>query len=278
MAVQLTRRVLDRMLPLAVSAATAPNGIHITEGQLYYELCRLLAPAHRLPRRPAFTPRAPVRHSAFRAALDRHGPIPELLPATEVRRAELGRHTTEPDLFDYGLPRLLICASHDIAHMLRVNGLPMESACPVLSAAELPLHPGMAAMLDRVSGTVYLLHEASAEGLRSLTSIRTLTDLPDNVRIVPIGLRPRQAMALHLFHTGTAPTAATTASVAGALALDEAERRWLRRGRTVELDAVHPAALLRTVHRLVRGVRTPHGPLLDVRRARDTGFLTWPAA
>ncbi|WP_083884075.1 hypothetical protein [Nocardia higoensis] len=322
MAVQLTQRILDRSLSRAVVTATAPSGIRITEGQLYYELCRLLAPTHRLPRRLSRTTPAPLRYSTFRAALDRHGPIPEVLAPIEPRPADIGRHTGEPDLFDYGLPRLLICTSHAIAHMLRANGLPMESACPVLSAAELPLHPGLAAMLERVCGTVYLLHESSAYGLGFAARIRELTALPQNVRIVPIGLRPRQARALHLFHTDAPPTseavpiagdstlpsgdprietgpypetvtpapggpAIAAPEPAGATslsetpsvpALDAAERRWLARGHTVELEAVRPAALLRTVHRLVRGVRTTREPLLDLRRARTAGFLTWPAA
>ncbi|MBF6506085.1 hypothetical protein IU423_32390, partial [Nocardia farcinica] len=50
------------------------------------------------------------------------------------------------------------------------------------------------------------------------------------------------------------------------------------RGRAVDLDTVRPAALLRTVHRLVREVRPPRTPLVDLRRARDAGFLTWPVA
>lgn len=252
MAIQLTQRMLDRLLPRAVSTATAPGGIRVTEGQLYYELCRLLVPVHRLPRRLPFTTPVPLPYSAFRATLDRHGPIPELLTRPAASPAGIGRHTAEPDLFDYGLPRLLICGSDDIAHMLRANGLPMESACPVLGAAELPLHPGMAAMLERVRGTVYLLHEAGDDGMGFPAGVRASARLPENARIVPIGLHPRQARSLHLFHTGP--------------------------GHTVELEAVRPAALLRTVHRLVRGVRGSRRPPLELRRARHAGFLTWPSA
>jgi len=280
-AVQLTQRMLDRALDRAVAAATAPGGLRVTEGQLYYELCRVLVPAHRLPRRLPGTPPPPLSYRAFHAALDRHDPIPALLPPLPPRRAEIGRHTVEPDLFDYGLPRLLICASPAVTHMLRANGLPMESACPVLGPADLPLHPDVTAMLERVDGTVHLLHEASAEGMRLPARIRELAGLPETVRVVPIGLRPRQARALHLFRAPAAAGAAaepvSSAECAGP-ALDPAERRWLDHGHTVELEAVRPAALLRTVHRLVRGVRTTHEPLLDLRRARTAGFLTWPAA
>ncbi|MFC8045238.1 hypothetical protein [Nocardia sp. NPDC057353] len=263
--------VIARLLPRAVARATAPSGLRVTERQLYYELCRLLVPAHRLRRGPGFTVAVPLRYSAFRAAL---GAQHDLLAAVPPERAEPGRHTAEPDLFDYGLPRLLICRSHEIAHMLRANGLPMESACPVLSAAELPVHPGVAAMLARVSGTAYVLHEASTAGFEFAARVRELAALPDEVAVVPLGLRPRQAAARHLFHLpGTAPPPGPPPQ-----GPDDRELRWLARGRTVELEAVRPAALLRTVHRLVREVRTPRTPLLELRRTRDTGFLTWPAA
>lgn len=319
-----TQRVFDRLLPVAASRAAAPSGIRFTERQLYYELCRLLAPANALPRRIAFTLPAPLSFTTFHAALARHGEIPGLLTPAPPRTAPPGAHTPEPDLFDYGLPRLLICESHTVAHMLRANGLPMESATPVLSAAELPLHPGVTAMLARGAGEVFVLHEASAAGLAFPTRAAELTGIPPGLRVVPLGLRPRQAMGLHLFHivgpavdserspgtssassapgpafggsarrgpevnappeaTGVAPPARLLAAEhpddePGPCFLDEREQAWLRRGRVVELEAVPPAVLLRSVHRLVRGVRTPPTPLTQLRRARCSGFLTWPAA
>ncbi|WP_308646192.1 hypothetical protein [Nocardia farcinica] len=285
MADQLTPRVLDRLLPLAARRASAPGGLRVTEGQLQHELCRLLVPAHRLPRRAAFTLPIPVPEDAFRAALARHRELPGLLAPAAPRTTPPGLHTGEPDLFDYGLPRLLVCESQAIAAMLRANGLPMESACPVVSAAELPLHPGVVAMLARVRGTVYVLHGASAAGLRFPARVRELAGLAAEVRVVPLGLRPRQAMGLHLFHRHDRDDLALDRAARpdlraapGLSHLDPRERDWLRRGRAVDLDAVRPAALLRTVHRLVREVRPPRTPLVDLRRARDAGFLTWPAA
>lgn len=321
-----TQRVFDRLLPIAASRAAAPSGIRFTERQLYYELCRLLAPAPRLPGRIAFTVPVPLSFATFQAALARHAEIPGLLTPAPPRTAPPGAHTPEPDLFDYGLPRLLICESHTVAHMLRANGLPMESATPVLSAAELPLHPGVAAMLARGAGDVYVLHEASAAGLLFPARPAGLAGIPAGPRVVPLGLRPRQVMGLHLFHidgpavasgrppeapsvpdapgpactgrgavrrgpeviappeaTGVAPPARLLAEdhpgdEPGPGFLDEREQAWLRRGRVVELEAVHPAVLLRSVHRLVRGVRTPPPPLAQLRHARRSGFLTWPAA
>lgn len=272
MAEGVKQHVLGRLLRIAAEHAAAPNDIRFTERQLYYEVCRLLSPVHRVPRRFAFTLAAPVSYPVFRSALDHHGAVPGLLPLGPPLATRAGRHTTEPDLFDYGLPRLLVCESDGIAQMLRANGLPMESACPVLSATELPLDPGVAGMLARVEGTIYLLHDASADGLTFPARLAGLTDIPEGVRVVALGLRPRQAGALHVTHRhGPAPAAVATD-------VDRWERAWLRHGRFVELEAVRPASLLRTVHRLVREVRAPRTTLTALRRARTAGFMTWPAA
>lgn len=271
MADPVKQHMLDRLLRIAADRAAAPSGIRFTERQLYYEVCRLLTPTHRVPGRFACTVPAPLSHATFRTALDRRE-FPGLLTPTPPRTTRAGLHTPEPDLFDYGLPRLLVCESDAIAQMLRANGLPMESACPVLSASELPLDPGIAEMLARVDGTIYLLHDASPHGLTFPARLADLTEIPEGVRVVPLGLRPRQAGTLHLTHLRVPMLSAVAAH------MDSWERAWLRRGRFVEVEAVRPASLLRTVHRLVREVRPPRTGLPELRRARTTGFLTWPAA
>lgn len=259
----------DRLLHGAIRRAGAPGRLRFTERQLFYEMCRGLLPAHRLPRRIGYSPPTLLSPNVFRDALRRHGPVEGLLaPAAAVRRP-LGRHTPEPDLFDYGLPRLLICQSDAVAEMLRANGIPMDSACPVLSAAELPDDPGLTRMLRQAGeATVYVLHDAGVAGLALPAELAQLTDLPDTARVVPIGLRPAQVWPLHLPHR-PAPAGAAAAA-------DPKELAWLQRGRTVEVEAVSPAVLLRSVHRLVRGVARPGTGLVDLQRARHAGFLTWP--
>ncbi|MGY4100220.1 hypothetical protein ACW2Q0_11805 [Nocardia sp. R16R-3T] len=292
MADQMKQYMFDRLLRIAAEHVAAPSGLRFTERQLYYELCRLLTAAHRIPRHFTFTVPAPLTYTSFRTALDRHGAVPGLLTITPPKTTRAGRHTPEPDLFDYGLPRLLVCESDAIAQMLRANGLPMESACPVFSAAELPLDPGIAGMLAQVEGTIYLLHDASTNGLTFPARLAELTEIPQGVRIVPLGLRPRQAGTLHLPHLRGQLPSAIAAQMASwaqeelhrpepsvrAAQVDSWERAWLRRGRFVEVEAVRPASLLRTVHRLVRDVRSPRTGLPELRRARTAGFMTWPAA
>jgi hypothetical protein len=230
-----------RALRLAVERAGEPGGLRFTERQLYYELCRVLRPWHRVSKRLPFTVAPPVSYADFQHALQRlPEPVAGLLPAPRPA-AVPGSHTEEPDLFDYGLPRLLVCESPSMADMLRVNGLPMESACPVFSVDDLPLDPRVLAMGRRVDGTVYLLHDARPGGFA--------LPLAEDIRVVPLGLQPRHAAVLHLTH----------------------DRR--PGGRVVEVAAVRPAALLRTVHRLVREVR-PNRPRWT--KARAVGFLSWP--
>ncbi|MFC8826295.1 hypothetical protein ACFT9I_13200 [Streptomyces sp. NPDC057137] len=303
--------ILDRVLRTAAENAAAPGQLRFTERQLYYEVCRVLMPWHRAPRRAHFTSAPALTYDAYLAALRRHGPgsVDGLLPPVVPKpRQTAGRHTPEPDLFDYGLPRVLVCESDDIAAMLRANGVPMESACPVYGASELPLDQGVLRMLALAErATVYLLHDASARGLTFPARFARSVDIPDGVRVVPLGLRPRQAGALHLVHgRGPAYAAVPTAFPAAgpgsgpgqglgpgsgpgpgvgsvldqglAFQLSRWERDWLRRGRFVEVAAVNPASLLRTVHRLVREVRTPRSQLTELRQVRRSGFLSWPTA
>ena len=235
---------MARAVRTAAERAGAPGGIRFTERQLYYELCRVLRPWHHVSRRVPFTTAPPVSYSDFRRHL---GPVAGLLPPPAPLGAP-GRHTTEPDLFDYGLPRLLVCQSAAVADMLRANGLPMESACPVFSVDDLPLDERLVAMLTRADGTIYVLHDASAAGL----AVPAL--MPAGVRVSPLGLNHRQAAGLHLTHgRGPGPDGR----------------------RFAEVEAVRPAVLLRSVHRLVREVRLTRPQWTS---GREVGFLTWPTA
>jgi len=240
--------MIDRALRVAIERAGAPGGIRFTERQLYFELCRVLLPLGRLPRSVPFTSVAPVPQRVFRDALRRHGETPGLL-TTSRRVGPMGGVTTEPDLFDYGLPRLLVCQDPAIADMLHANDLPMESACPVMSMAELPLDPrvlGMLALADE--SAIYLLHDADRTGLEMPERVRALVS--GEVRIVPLGLQPRQAATMHLPRV---------------------------RGAAPELAAINPATLVRGVHRMVRGVRRDRPRWAELRRVKEVGFMTWPS-
>ncbi|WP_258534725.1 hypothetical protein [Streptomyces sp. PT12] len=263
--------LLERALRVAAARAAAPGDLKFTERQLYYELCRVLLPAHLLPRRLPFTLAPPLGHGRFAAALGRLGDVPGLLAAPPHRRPRPGA-PAEPDLYDYGLPRLLVCQDPAIARMLVANDWHLEAACPVLAADDLPLDPRLTAALGRVPDAVVLvLHDASAQGTALPGRVRAQLG-PGAPRVAALGLTPRHAASLHLARGRATGPALPAAS------LDRRELRWLARGRYAEVAAVNPAHLLRTLHRLVRdgGASPPGAATGGVEAPRDTGFLTWP--
>ncbi|MFF3820634.1 hypothetical protein ACFYYD_29315 [Streptomyces bluensis] len=273
-------RLLDRALTTAITRAGAPGRIRFTERQLYYEMCRVLRPVHTVPRRVPLTPAPPVRYERFEETLRRRdGEIPGLL-APLPASASMPYRPGEPDLYDYGLPRLLVCQSRSVARMLLANDLHLEAACPVFAADDAPLDPRLVAGLGRVDGaTVHVLHDASTAGIALTAQVRA--EVP-GIRVASMGLVPRHATALHLIsQRGPAPTPlpATAPGPAGAPSgLEPREREWLAGGRTAEVESVPPARLLRTVLRMVRGPRTSgHSVWTGLRELRTAGFMTWPS-
>ncbi|GAA2823655.1 hypothetical protein RMN57_04330 [Kitasatospora sp. CM 4170] len=274
--------LLDGALSVAADRAGAPGDLRFTERQLYYELCRVLQPLHAGPRRIPYTLAPPVRYARFAAAVERRrAELPGLLPAS-APVVPGSRPAAEGDLYDYGLPRLLVCQSREITGMLIANDLHLEAACPIVPAAELPLDPRLVAALRRAGdAVVHVLHDASPSGLACFEQVRAgYAAAPDGpLRVRSMGLVPRHAATLHLT-SGRGPQPYRGPLPAG---LRPEEHAWLGSGRTVELAAVAPARLLHSVIRQVRGGGTGGGerraPLRrQVRSARAAGFLTWPDA
>lgn len=233
--------MIDSALRRAVARAGAPGGILFTERQLYFELCRGLHPLCHAPRRLGFTVPAPIGYGRFQRALSRWpGEVPGLL--TAPRRPA---PAPPPEVFEYGLPRVLVCQDREIADMLLANGLHMESVCPVFAADDLPLDDRLRSALEAGAGRVYVLHDTGATGT---ATIEAVTAWASDVPTVPLGLRPVHAAALHL----------------------------PRAGRVAEVAAVNPARLLRTVHRLVREQYRARRSVPRLRRLAATGYLSWP--
>ncbi|MFJ6087099.1 hypothetical protein ACIQI8_37515 [Streptomyces sp. NPDC092369] len=164
------RLLLERAIALAAQRAAAPGNLRFTERQLYYETCRVLRPTPAPVRRIPHSPAPPLRLSRFTEVL--HGAewaagLPGLLPAPMSGVPTIGGPAREPDLYDYALPRLLICQDRAIAQMLLANHVHLEAACPILSAEDdLPLDPRLVTALERAEGaTVHVLHDASPAGI-----------------------------------------------------------------------------------------------------------------
>ncbi|MCX5231605.1 hypothetical protein [Streptomyces sp. NBC_00233] len=299
LAARTTVGVADRAITAAAARAGAPGGLRFTERQLYYETCRVLSPGSTLLRgRVPGTPAPVLRLPVFTRALEARGreTVPGLLPPlpepvarvepapsrepSERSESSESSRSSEPDLYDYGLPRLLMCQDRSIAGMLLANHVHLEAACPVFAATDaLPLDPRLLAALQRAEGaTVYVLHDASPAGLAFPALVRAGLGPVPGVRVVSLGLVPRHAAALRLpTGRGRAPGPADRAALPAALRPREAD--WLAEGRFAEVAAVPPDRLLRTVLRLTRGPRPPRDSLWSgLRGLRGTGFMTWPAA
>ncbi|OKJ65616.1 hypothetical protein AMK27_03535 [Streptomyces sp. CB02009] len=301
--------VAGRAITAAAARAGAPGGLRFTERQLYYETCRVLTPGSTLLRgRVPGTPAPVLRLPVFTRALEARGreTVPGLLPPLPESGARVGPRRpreraerpepsesselpelsqfseaySEPDVYDYGLPRLLMCQDRSIAGMLLANHIHLEAACPVFAAEDaLPLDPRLLAALRRAEGaTVYVLHDASPAGLALPAQVRSGLGPVPGVRVVSLGLAPRHAAALRL-PTGRGPAPGPAALAALPAALRPREADWLAEGRFAEVAAVPPDRLLRTVLRLTRGPRPPRDSLWSgLRGLRGAGFMTWPAA
>ncbi|WP_219668304.1 hypothetical protein, partial [Streptomyces bambusae] len=220
--------LLDRALTVAAARAAEPGGLRFTERQLYYETRRVLSPA------------VPLRLSAFTRALDARGreSVPGLLPpapasaprpVTVREEREEREGSSEPDLYDYGVPCVLLCQDRDIAAMLLANHVHLEAACPVLAAPDaLPLDPRLLAAMERTpDATVYVLHDASPAGVLLPARVRAATGgAAARVRVSSLGLVPRHAAALGL-PSGRGPAPSAQAVAAWPSGLLPREVAWL---------------------------------------------------
>ncbi len=254
----------------AIARVASPGPVAYTERQLYYETCRMLRPPALSGAFPHTTEPA-IAFEPFREALGalvaERGSPSGLLAGPE--RPPLPLDGREPDLAAYGLPRLLVCQSAEIARMLRANLFHMETACAIVAMpAPAPLEDVYVAMLSRARhARVVALHDASPDGLSWLADISRQCELPPGARLRPAGLKPVHAMRLQLVASRGMRNDAQW------LALSATERAWLSDGWSAEVAAVPPLRLLRALRRIVLDIVPPPAPE-PVRR--DAGFMTWP--
>ena len=239
-------------------------------------LAALSAPMARLVRHIPFTLAPPITFAQFSAALasytEANGTPAGLCtpPAAWQPRVE----PDEPDLYDYGLPRVLVCQHRELAHMLRTNMVHMDLACLVLASDEaFPLPDAVCAMLARAPGPfVFLLHDASPEGLALAAEFRERLEPLTAVRARSLGLRPIHARQLHLFaQRRSCPHDLPERWPAY---LSRRECGWLRAGRRAEVFAVPPVRLLPALRASMANATRPRRERIHVR---DVGFMTWPS-
>lgn len=266
--VQLTGQLTRRRHPLAPRRfTTLLDAYRATHGQPTGLLPTIAAPAMPL----VWTGGRPTRAAAPPAGALAVDAEAALRPASTC----LMTGDREPDLADYGLPRLLLCQSSPVAAMLRANRFHLELSCAVLAVDEaLPLPEALRSMLARTpTAQVYLLHDASPSGLRLSTTLARALELPAGLRLAALGLRPNQVDRLGLLvEQGPLPTEPLPTWPG----LDERESRWLAEGWSGSVEALAPARLLRSLRRAILARPTDSRGWLGRRPRRATGFMTWP--
>lgn len=224
-------------------------------------------------RKSPHTLETPVSFAAFEKALEiylKNNPPGGLLGG-EKREFEFEQPT---DLPLYGLPRVLVCQSAEIAEMLRANYFHMESSCAVLSLAEAaPLSDVYQKMMKAAEGArVFFLHDASLEAYAQIPFLREQLNLPDAMRLTILGLRPSHAQRMHLFAERAARN--LNADLAAISFLLEDEKRWLEAGWLAKVAAVSPVRILRVLRRLVLGLPAPTRFWQISLPARESGFMS----
>ncbi|MGQ9481566.1 hypothetical protein [Chloroflexus sp.] len=222
-----------------------------------------------------FTLVPPVDEALFTEVLTihraRYGEPPGLLAPPSSHAFEVRYRERDPDLYDYGLAFVLVCQDNTIAYMLRANFVHMEIGGAILAMEEAtPLPDALVAMLMRTSTPrVLLLHDASPAGLRWAAHVPQLLDLPYGFRITALGLRPIHVLRRHLFalrshrYSGELPS------------LNLIERIWLRAGYWVEVAALPPVVLLRSLRYVTRPVPQRRDSWWsELRRWRTSGYMS----
>jgi hypothetical protein len=224
-----------------------------TERQLYYEFCRTLRPYAQYLRGIPFSLPLPVSYAEFSRALKHHiscGGMPTKLLAAS-QSLPPGFIGQQPDLADYGLPRVLVCTDRDVAEMIIANHMHMKLGCAVLSlAGAVPLADLICAMLARDQDPrVFLLHDADLEGMTLFSHLRVRLRIPEDMTPVEIGLRPFQAAKMHLFVERTDSWTGEQWHLPGGLT--RFERLWVKAGLRAEVAGISPAVLFRLLRQTI---------------------------
>lgn len=176
------------------------------------------------------------------------------------------------DLTLFGLPKVLICETDEIAQMLRANQFHLQTPCAVLSVNEAkPLNKNVKKMLANAEEPqVYFLHNASLEAFSILRNLRETLDLSAEIPLRSLGLRPIHAKRLHLF---AQKNVSREFDVSTFEYLDESEKKWLLRGNSAEVSAISPVRLLRVLRRLILGLEIPPSEWQISLPKKSLGFM-----
>lgn len=180
-----------------------------------------------------------------------HGAIEKLVRPVPPRAANNSPVTMPPDLTAYSFDRALIVEDANTAAMLVANRFHFENNCAILSYDRRYPQNGMfdtiLQMLRRNPNLlVFVIHNASAQGLSIGSQLRTPNWFPDlRLRAFDLGLRPTHAIHGKMILKQESPTALPP-EVAGMLTADEV--KWLSEGNNAELGGLRPSRLMKAIY------------------------------
>lgn len=158
----------------------------------------------------------------------------------------------DPDIASYSFDRAVICDRARTVDVLLANQFHFENNCAVLGVGGYPgatfeLVRAMLKQNPRLR--VYVLHDATPAGC--LTAGRVAHDgewFEGRLRVVDVGLTPRQAMSMPKALWSRGPRTQVRHQDR---ALTEPERRWLEAGWSVELAVIRPEQIVKRLFRAI---------------------------
>jgi hypothetical protein len=300
-------RKFERSLQFSIESLQSFGRLYFTPKQLFYEFCRqinsplgieaktaasafgigavptMFLPKHKLKllltgglilgglallRKTPHTLTTPISWEEFESYLQNR----EITGLVQIEKTVEFANDFPADLTLYGLPKVLVCESEEIAQMLRANQFHLQTPCAVLGVQEAkPLGKNVKKMLQRAEyPQVFFLHDASLEALKILRNLRETLDLPDEIPLRPLGLRPVHARRLHLFAEKNVPRKFDFFDIDF---LDESEKNWLLRGNSAEVASVSPVRLMRVLRRLILEMEIPPSEWQIRLPRKQLGFI-----
>jgi hypothetical protein len=186
--------------------------------------------------------------------------IPEkILPSP---KEQIAPALINPDVTAYSFDRLVVCDSATIAQLLIANNFHFENNCAILSITGYPqsiFHTTMEMLRRNPDLKVYAIHDCTPKGVSLVNHLRTSERwfLNSNVKIIDIGLLPRQIMATQrgMFIQSFPDLATAAKQLSGEIrqSFTSEELAWLDAGNFVELESFTPQILIQVLRSGISG-------------------------
>ncbi|HYW18352.1 MAG TPA: hypothetical protein VE956_03395 [Nodularia sp. (in: cyanobacteria)] len=184
-----------------------------------------------------------------------NGSILKILPSP---RHQIAPVAINSDVTAYSFDRLVVCDSAAIAQLLIANNFHFENNCAILSITGYPesiFDTTMQMLRRNPELKVYSFHDCSPQGVGLVHHLGTSPNWfqENNVRIIDLGLLPRQIMAAKrgMFIQSSRDSAQKAKDLPGEIrqSLSAEELAWLEAGNFVELESFSPQKLIQILHR-----------------------------